>query len=249
MSRRFEARTALVTGASRGLGRAIAVALGREGAFVYAGYLARDAEAAETLRLVREAGGDGAAIQIDVRALPAVEAAVARIVAERGAPDVVVNNAGIAHDEPFAMMSEEGWAEVIAVNLGGTFNVCRAVVRPMMGRRSGAIVNVSSVAGIHASPGQSSYSASKGGVLALTRTLAVELAGRGIRVNAVVPGFCATGMATRLDRRVAEARRAAIPLGRFGTGDEIARVVLFLASDDAAYITGQAIVADGGLSL
>jgi 3-oxoacyl-[acyl-carrier protein] reductase len=178
-----------------------------------------------------------------------VDAAVDGIVAARGAPAVVVNNAGVARDEPFAMMSASSWDEVLATNLGGTFNVCRAVARPMMGQRSGAIVNVASVAGLHASAGQANYAASKGGVLAFTRTLAAEMAPRGIRVNAVVPGLCSTGMAARLDRRVAEQKRAGIPLGRFGTGEEIARVVLFLASDDAAYVVGQAIVADGGLSL
>ncbi len=248
MSARFTGRTVLVTGASRGLGRAIAEAFGREGAFVYVGFRARQAEAEETLRRLREAGGDGAALAIDVRDRAAVEGAVERVVAERGAPSVVVNNAGVARDELFATMSGESWDEVLSVNLGGTFNVCRAVARPMMGRKSGAIVNVASVAGLHASPGQANYAASKGGVIALTRTLAVELAPRGIRVNAVVPGLCAAGMAARLDRRVAEQKRAAIPLGRFGAGDEIARVVLFLASDDAAYVVGQAIVADGGLS-
>jgi 3-oxoacyl-[acyl-carrier protein] reductase len=248
MSARFAGRTVLVTGASRGLGRAIAEAFGGEGAFVYVGYRARQGEAEETLRGIREAGGEGAALALDVRDRAAVERAVGRIVAERGAPAVVVNNAGVASDELFATMSDEGWDEVLAVNLGGTFNVCRAVARPMMGKKSGAIVNVASVAGLHASAGQANYAASKGGVLALTRTLAVELAPRGIRVNAVVPGLCAVGMAARLDRRVADQKRAAIPLGRFGTGEEIARVVLFLASEDAAYVVGQAIVADGGLS-
>ena len=162
---------------------------------------------------------------------------------------MVVNNAGIAADELFPVMQRESWRQVLATNLDGTFNVCRAVARPMMGKKRGAIVNVASIAGQRASVGQVNYAASKGGVLALTQSLAAELAPRGIRVNAVVPGLCSTGMAEALDRRVLEARRAHIPLGRPGTGEEIARAVLFLASDDASYIVGQALVVDGGLTL
>lgn len=242
-------RTVFVTGASRGLGRAVAQAFGARGDHVYVGYRARAAEAEETLRLVREAGGDGAAIGLDVRDRAAVDGAMAAILAERGAIDVLVNNAGIAHDALFPLMTEESWEEVVAVNLGGVFHCCRAAVRAMAARKAGAIINVASVAGAHASPGQANYAASKGGVIALTRTLAAELAPRGIRVNAVVPGILSTGIAARLDRRIAEEKRGAIPLGRFGTAEEVAKVIAFLASEDAAYIVGQAIVIDGGLSL
>lgn len=244
--KRFVDATVLVTGASRGLGRAIAVAFAREGAFVYAGFRTGEAGARETLRL---GGRPGAVLGFDVTDAAAVDAAIATIVAERGCLDVVVNNAGVARDELFAMMQPQSWREVMSANLDGTFNVCRAVARPMLGKKKGAIVNVASVAAQRASPGQVNYAASKGGVLALTQTLAAELGPRGVRVNAVVPGLCDTGMVDKVDRRVVAARLAHLPLRRLGTGEDVAGAVLFLASDDAAYVVGQALVVDGGLTL
>lgn len=244
--KRFVDATVLVTGASRGLGRAIAVAFAREGAFVYAGFRTGEAGARATLRL---GGGAGAVLGFDVTDAAAVDAAIATIIAERGRLDVVVNNAGVARDELFAMMQPQSWREVMSANLDGTFNVCRAVARPMLGKKKGAIVNVASVAAQRASPGQVNYAASKGGVLALTQTLAAELGPRGVRVNAVVPGLCDTGMVDKVDRRVIAARLAHLPLRRLGTGEDVAGAVLFLASDDAAYVVGQALVVDGGLTL
>jgi len=248
MSARFEGRHVLVTGASRGLGRAVAVAFAREGARVGIGYRAQEADAAETLTNVQAAGGCGEAVQLDVRDGAATDAAIAGF-ARGGGLDVLVNNAAVLRDQFFAMMAPSEWESVVAVNLTGTYNCCRAAVPFMLRQRRGAIVNVASVAGMRASPGQANYAATKGGVLSMTMTLAAELAPRGVRVNAVVPGVLATGMGERLDHRVAERRRATIPLGRFGEGDEVARAVVFLASDDSSYVVGQSLVVDGGLSL
>jgi 3-oxoacyl-[acyl-carrier protein] reductase len=178
-----------------------------------------------------------------------VEAAVRRVVDERGRVDVWVNCAAVVRDNLFPLMAAEEWDEPIDVNLNGVYRCCRAVARHMIACRSGAIINVASVAGIHASPGQAGYSASKGGLLAFNRTLAAELGPHGVRVNAVVPGLLTTGMAARLDRSVLEEKRRRIPLGRFGSGEEVAEAVLFLASSAASYVIGQALVVDGGLTL
>ncbi|CAN0508591.1 unnamed protein product [Laminaria digitata] len=246
---RWEGSIVLVTGASRGLGRAIAKGFALEGAFVGIGYrrLARGAE--ETLTAIQEAGGHGALVKADVRDQKDVERAIAAFVSSNGDIDVLINNAAIVDDKPFALMSAESWTNVLQTNLGGVFHCTRAVVRPMMARGRGAIVNIGSVAGLFASPGQANYAASKGGITALTRTLAAELAPKGIRVNAVAPGLLTDGMARRMNKRISGARLQQIPIERFGNPDEVARAVLFLASDEASYIIGQTLIVDGGLTL
>lgn len=246
---RFVGKTALVTGGSRGLGRAIAQQLAGEGARVYAGFLRREDAAAETARGAPPGAGSITPLGFDVTDAAACDAAVARIVGTAGKLDLVVHAAGLVRDSLFALSSPEDWDEPLRVNLGGALRVARAAVRAMLTGGGGAIVFIGSVAGLRASPGQAGYAASKGGLASLTSTLAAELAPRGIRVNAVVPGLIAAGMAARLDRRIVDRQLARIPLARLGQAAEVAACALFLASPAASYVIGQALVVDGGLSL
>lgn len=246
--KRFDGVGVVVTGASRGLGRAIAEAFASEGAHVGITYRVQAASAEDALESVREAGGSGVCLQMDVRDAASVKSCVASFEEDRPVT-VLVNNAAVVHDRPLMMLSPGDWQNVLDVNLTGTYHMCRAVLPSMMARGKGAIVNVASVSALRATAGQAAYAASKAGVLALTRTLATEAVGRGVRVNAVIPGLLATGMGARLDHRAAERHQAGIPMGRFGTGEEVAKAVLFLSSDDAGYVVGESITVDGGLTL
>lgn len=245
---RFDGKRVLVTGASRGLGRFIAEAFAGEGAHVGIGYRVHEREARAVLEVIESSGKSATLVPFDVRDAGAVDSAIDAF-ANDGGLDVLVNAAAAVRDQPMLFLSPADWDEVIAVGLTGTYHCCRAAARRMLPNGRGAIVNIGSVAGRRASPGQANYSAAKGGVESLTATAGAELASRGVRVNAVIPGLLTTGMALRLNRDAAEIRRKHVPLGRFGDGAEVARVVLFLASDDASYIVGQCLVVDGGLSL
>jgi 3-oxoacyl-[acyl-carrier protein] reductase len=236
----LEGRTALVTGGSRGIGRAIAAELANAGAEVVIGYRSGADEAKEA---ASEVGGK--AVQADVS--NADDAT--RLVEEAGDVDILVNNAGVTRDGLLARMSDEDWDVVIDTNLRGTFNTCRAVIRGMMKRRAGAIVNVSSVVGLHGNPGQANYSASKAGIIGFTKALARELGSRGVRANVVAPGYISTRLTNELPEELKGAMLANTPLGRFGEPEDVAGVVRFLVSDEAAFVTGEVLLVDGGLGM
>ena len=247
--KRFVDKSGIITGASRGLGKAIAIAFASEGAFVGIGYNKNQKEAEQTLKEIQTSGGAAMLVKADIKNANETQNAFSHFISERGGIDFLINNAGIILDQPFALMSEESWSLVTQTNLGGAFHCSRAAIRSMIVRKSGVIINVGSVAGIRANPGQVNYAASKGGIEALTRTMAAELAPMGIRVNAVVPGCFKGGMSQRLNMHVIEILQNRIPLKRLGELDEMVQTVLFLSSDAASYIIGQSIVVDGGLSL
>jgi 3-oxoacyl-[acyl-carrier protein] reductase len=236
----LEGRTALVTGGSRGIGRAIAAELADAGAQVVIGYRSGGEEAEEA---ASEIGGK--AVQADVSNADDAK----RLVEEAGDVDILVNNAGVTRDGLLARMSDEDWDVVIDTNLRGTFNTCRAVTRGMMKRRAGAIVNVSSVVGLHGNPGQTNYSASKAGIIGFTKALARELGSRGVRANVVAPGYISTRLTNELPDELKGAMLANTPLGRFGDPEDVAGVVRFLCSDEAAFVTGEVLLVDGGLGM
>lgn len=249
MTGRFTGRVALVTGASRGLGAVVAERLAAEGASVAVGWRVQERRAAAVVDGILRAGGTAMAVRMDLGEPSTLESAVDAVSAELGGLDLLVNNAAVTRSQPFALEDADAWAEVVQLDLVGTARITRAAVRLLLQRGGGAIVNVGSVAGVRAVPSQSAYAAAKGGLLALTRALGAELAPRGIRVNAVVPGVLDVGMAARMPHEARDRWLAQIPAGRAGTAREVADAVLFLGSDDARYIVGQALVVDGGLTL
>jgi len=240
-------QTALVTGASRGIGKAIALALGQAGAKV-ACVARSEKKLAETVEAITTAGGTAKAYPADVTDSAATQQVIESVVEEWGQLDVLVNNAGITRDTLIPRMSDEEWDDVIATNLRSVFLYTRSAIQEMMRKRSGRIINLSSVSGIMGNPGQANYSASKAGIIGLTQTVAREIAGRKVTVNAICPGFVATEMTDALGPAVQDEVKKRVPAKRLGDADEIADAVLFLASDSAAYITGHVLVVDGGLT-
>lgn len=243
-------QVAIVTGGSRGIGKGIVQALAAEGAKVAIVYRG-SAESAQALEQeVRQKGGTALALQCDVADPTAVDACVARVAGELGPIDILVNNAGVVEDDLFVRLDPERWNKVIQTNLGGTYNFCRAVAyEHMMRRRKGRIINLSSVVAERANMGQCNYAASKGAINSFTRALALELASRGVTVNAIAPGFIETDMSAAVRNKAGDRIKKMIPMRRYGSPEDIARMAVFLASAESSYMTGQVLTVDGGLSL
>lgn len=240
-------QTALVTGGSRGIGRSIALALAEHGVKVAVNYAGSEAAAQETVARIVELGSEGIALRGDVGNSEQAEALVKEVLNTWGRIDIVVNNAGITRDNLIMRMKEEEFDQVIETNLKGVFNCLKAATRPMMKQRYGRIINISSVVGVTGNPGQANYSAAKAGVIGLTKASARELSSRGITVNCIAPGFIDTDMTRELSEEVRSELEKGIPLARLGRPEEIAMAVLFLASEGAAYMTGQTLHVDGGM--
>lgn len=244
----FGGKAALVTGGSRGIGRAVAIALARGKARVAINYAGNEAAAQEAAALCRQAGAEQVRLmKFDVADAAACAAAVDEVVGAMGGLHVLVNNAGIALDQLVMRLKDEEWDRQLDVNLGGAFRLIRAAARPMMKQRGGAIVNLTSVVGEMGNAGQAAYSATKAGLIGLTKSIARELASRNIRVNAVSPGFIDTDMTSGLPEAARTRMLEAIPLARLGRAEEVANVVAFLASDQASYVTGEVVRVNGGM--
>ncbi|WP_163101466.1 3-oxoacyl-[acyl-carrier-protein] reductase [Peribacillus alkalitolerans] len=244
---RLQGKAALVTGASRGIGREIALELAREGADVAVNFAGSEAKANEVVDEIKAMGRNAIAIQCDVSDSTAVTEMIQKSLDTFGKVDILVNNAGITKDNLLMRMKEEEWDTVINTNLKGVFLCTKAITRSMMKQRSGRIINVASIVGVSGNAGQANYVAAKAGVIGFTKTAAKELASRNITVNAIAPGFITTDMTDKLTDEVKEAMLSQIPLARLGEPKDIARVVAFLASEDSAYMTGQTLHIDGGM--
>lgn len=245
----LKGKVALVTGAAKGIGRAIALALAADGAVVVVNYNGSKERAERVVEEIRALGSDGMAYQCNVADTAATDAMIKDIIKIYGSLDILVNNAGITRDNLIMRMSEEDFDAVINANLKGCFNTIKASSRQMLKQRSGRIINITSVSGILGNAGQANYAASKAGIIGLTKTMARELASRGITVNGIAPGFVDTDMTQVLSDSVKEAATAQIPLGRFGKPEDIANMAAYLASEKASYITGQIISVDGGMAI
>ena len=244
---RLSGKVALVTGSARGIGKAIVERFAAEGAVIVLSDVANEKAAAETLQGIVDAGGKGMVEMFDVGDSDQVGAAVSRIVSEQGRIDILVNNAGITRDNLLLRLPEEDFDAVLRTNLKGTFLLTKFVSRHMIKQRSGRIINMSSVVGQMGNAGQSNYSAAKAGIIGFTKSMARELAGRGVTVNAIAPGFILTAMTEGLPENVRKAFLDQIPMGRFGTPDDVADLAVYLASEGASYVTGQVIGINGGL--
>lgn len=245
----LKGKVAIVTGASRGIGRATALELAKHGANVVVNYAGNAEKAEEVVAEIKALGAEAVAYQADVANSEQAQALVKETLAVFDRVDILVNNAGITRDQLIMRMKEEDWDHVIATNLKGVYNCAKAVTRPMMKQRSGRIINVTSVVAVLGNVGQANYVAAKAGVIGLTKSLARELADRNILVNAVAPGYIATDMTDQLSDELKEQLLAQIPLKRLGTPEDVAKAIRFLASDDAAYITGQTIHVNGGMAM
>jgi 3-oxoacyl-[acyl-carrier protein] reductase len=243
----LEGKVAVVTGGSRGIGRAICIRLASMGALVYINYVSRSSAAEETRGIIQEAGGRAEIIRFDVAESDAVQNAFKTIIADAGSVDILVNNAGITRDGLMARMKESDWDEVMNTNLKGAFLCAKAASKTMMKKKWGRIINISSVSGVAGNPGQVNYSAAKAGLIGLTKSMAREYASRNITVNSVAPGYIETEMTDYLDEKAQDQIKREIPLGTLGKTEDVAGAVAYLASGDGRYITGQTLHINGGM--